>query len=141
MREAIRDAMLSKRNLVGWMLAAPLALMLGGCAEKKLELPAVVGGEWKLRTKQQLAATNAPQNIQALGLQSWWQADYDGPAAPTVFVYEMKTAATAFELVQKHRSTPGVLALNIDRAFITMQTVRGTMPELNRFAGAFEKAF
>lgn len=135
------EPMVSKRNLLKWMLAAPLALALGACGERKLELPQSVGGEWKLRTREQLAALNAPRNIQALGLQSWWQAEYDGPAAPTVFLYEMKTAATAFELVQKHRSTPGVIALNIDRAFITMQTVRGTMPELNRFAGAFEKSF
>ncbi|MBK7927433.1 MAG: hypothetical protein IPJ98_08065 [Bryobacterales bacterium] len=133
--------MVSKRNLLGWMLAAPLALALNACGERKLELPAVVGTEWKLRTREQLAALHAPQNMQALGLQGWWHAEYDGPAAPAVFLYEMKTAATAFELVQKHRSTPGVIALNIDRAFITMQTVRGTMPDLNRFASAFEKAF
>ncbi len=53
----------------------------------------------------------------------------------------METSADAFELVQKHRSTPGLIAMNIDRAFITMQTFRGTLPELNKFASAFEKVF
>lgn len=123
-------------------LVAACGATLGACgAEKPLEFPATLPGGWKLRTKQQMAASGAAQELLLNGLLSWWQAEYDGPAYPTVQMYEMKTAASAFEMVQKHRSTPGMIALSAGRAFFTIQTFRGTMAELNRFASAFEKAF
>jgi hypothetical protein len=88
-----------------------------------------------------LAATNASQEIVNRGLESWWQAEYGGPSDPTVFLYEMKSSASAFELVQKNRASPGMIVFNNDRFFIVMQTMRGTIPDLNRFAGEFEKVF
>ena len=131
-----------KRNRALFMLGAALLAVLVSCGGgKKLDFPQEVPGGWKLRTKTQLAATNAAKAILSQGLQSWWQAEYNGPANPTVFLYEMKTSADAFELVQKNRATPGVIALNIDRFFIVMQTVQGPIPELNRFATEFEKVF
>ena len=131
-----------KQNCVRLVLSAVILAALAACGGgKKLEFPQEVPGGWKLRTKVQLAATNATQTILNQGLESWWQAEYSGPADPTVFLYEMKTSADAFELVQKNRSSPGMIVMNSDRFFIVMQTMRGTIPDLNRFASAFEKAF
>lgn len=131
-----------KRNCVALALTFALASLLAACGGgKKLDFPQEVPGGWKLRSKIQLAASNAAQPILAQGLVSWWQAEYSGPADPTVFLYEMKTSADAFELVQKHRSSPGIIALHSDRFFLVMQTMRGTLPDLNRFASAFEKVF
>lgn len=131
-----------KRNYLAVALAGILAAALAACGgEKKIGFPQEVPGGWKLRTKVQLAATNATQTILQQGLVSWWQAEYSGPSDPTVFLYEMKTSADAFELVQKNRASPGMIVMNNDRFFIVMQTMRGTLPDLNRFASAFEKAF
>ncbi len=131
-----------KRNNLLLALAGVLAATLAACGgEKKIDFPQEVPGGWKLRTKVQLAATNATQTILQQGLVSWWQAEYSGPSDPTVFLYEMKTSADAFELVQKNRASPGLIVMNDDRFFIVMQTMRGTLPDLNRFASAFEKAF
>ncbi|HZO57959.1 MAG TPA: hypothetical protein VFB63_34945 [Bryobacteraceae bacterium] len=132
-----------KRNRIALLLnlVFMVAALVSCGGAKKLEFPQEVPGGWKLRTKQQLAALNAPQSIQAHGLVSWWQAEYSGASDPTVYLYEMKTSADAFELVQKNRASPGLIAMNFDRFFVVMQTARGTLPDLNRFATAFEKAF
>lgn len=133
-RQWNRRAMLAAVAAGGGALAA--------CGkEKPLEFPVTVPGGWTLGTRQQMAAAGAAQELLLSGLLSWWQATYNGPAYPTVQMYEMKTAASAFEMVQKHRSAKGMIALSIGRAFFTMQTFRGTMAELNQFASAFEKAF
>ena len=131
-----------KQRLRGLPPSIVLAAALVACGSpKKLDFPQDVPGGWKLSTKGQLAATNAAQNILNHGLVSWWQAEYTGPSEPTVFLYEMKTSADAFELVQTNRSSPGVIVMNSDRFFIVMQTLRGDLPDLNRFASAFEKVF
>lgn len=131
-----------KRRYLPLLFAAAAWGVLASCGEpKKLDFPQEVPGGWKLRTKGQLAATNAAQRILTQGLVSWWQAEYSGPSDPTVFLYEMKTPADAFELVQTNRSEPGLIVMNNDRFFIAMQTMRGNLPDLNRFASAFEKVF
>jgi hypothetical protein len=69
-------------------------------------LPATVN-EWKRVSTSSITADQAPAIIRQLGLRRAIAATYQGPSTVTVRVYEMKVAASAFELIQKWRQQDG----------------------------------
>jgi hypothetical protein len=119
-----------------------LAGLLAGCGGgvREAEYPKEVEGGWKLVGVEDKPAIHAPQELQLAGLQRWRWGRYEGTGWMDVFLYKMGTPAAAFEMQQKWRSEPGMLAGHLDNLFIVYRPDRSTPEAVRKFPDGFERA-
>jgi hypothetical protein len=102
-------------------------------------LPAALNGGWKLAETLPLAVESAPETIRRLGLRRALSASYYGPANLNLRLYEMTTAAAAFELAQKWRPTETTVPFHHHRYFVVVQSPEMEKAAMISFVRLFEK--
>ncbi len=103
-----------------WIL---LALAFSGCEH---DLPAPVfqqamGGVWKLKTSQKVAAASAPEPVRTMGTRGGWSATYEGPGSATVELYSLTAPGVGLELVQRWRPIPDAVVWNTPHYFVLVK--------------------
>jgi hypothetical protein len=80
-------------------------------------LPVQVQRTWVLRETKTQPNEDAPALIRGLGLKHWMSGTYRANGEIQITVYEMTTETSAFELMQKWRSSEGP-AFNKGKYFV-----------------------
>lgn len=87
-----------------------LVILAGGCAKHQSAdsvLPPELSGGWK-RGAVAVPATDVPDVIRRLGLESSAETTYGGSTRVLVRAYRMRSDTAAFEVMQKWRQSDGL---------------------------------
>jgi hypothetical protein len=119
-----------------------LALGLMSCAGRNTELaaPQAVGTEWKLASQAVARQDQVTPGARELGLKSALAARYEGPGEPEVTLHQMTSDPGAFEMAQKWRPMPGIMAGHKGSRFFTARSSGLDARELGRFISLLEAA-
>jgi hypothetical protein len=101
-------------------------------------LPTQVQRAWILKRTEALPAEEAPAMIRSLGLYQAIKGIYEGNGTITVSLFEMKVAASAFELIQKWRQQDG-LAMYKESFFFVAKGKGPDQTTLSSFLQAFQQ--
>jgi hypothetical protein len=92
-------------------------------------------GVWKLRQSRDLPVGGVPESIGRLGVRRAGTAGYEGAGTLQVEIYEMSSAAAAFEAEQTWRPIAGTVAFHRESYFIVVHwenAARESVPEFVR---------
>jgi hypothetical protein len=97
-------------------------LMLVACGRAKPApvFPPALGG-WQLKSAQSFPAGTAPETVRKTGTRGWWSADYEGPGAATVELYELTSAEGGLDLVQRWRPAADTVVWYTQRYFVVVR--------------------
>ncbi len=124
-----------------WLSAALFAAACGP-GEQGLPWtpPAAIAGGWQLASSEAIPPEQAPEEVRRLGLETALRGRYDGPLPLTVEFYRMRSAPSAFELMQRWRPEPGRMASYKGRWFFLIQSDGAAHAELTAAAQGLEAA-
>lgn len=97
--------------------------------------PAELPGGFKFREMVDVPMAE----VQERGAQSASRRRYEGSASLTVTIFQMKSDASAFELVQKSRPQPGTLFFQAGSRYVLLAAPGLDQRQLNEIAKALEK--
>jgi hypothetical protein len=94
---------------------------------------------WKLTQSSNLAPAQVPEQIRRLGMLRAGSAEYQGAGTLRVEIYELTSAAGAFEVEQTWRPTADTVVFHKDGYFTVVHWQEANKPAVAAFVRELEK--
>ncbi len=106
------------------------------------EMPAQIGGDWRLASTDRPPESSAPESVRSQGMKRMLRGVYvAGTIKVVVTLFEMNSNSSAFEAMQKWPPAVRVVPFYKDQWFGLAEAAEADNTTLNAFVSAFEKHF
>ncbi|HWQ54697.1 MAG TPA: hypothetical protein VN442_13515 [Bryobacteraceae bacterium] len=119
-----------------------LVVALAGCRARKdaaAMLPENLAGKWRRTGSREVPAAQAPEPPVRSTVRRVVRADYAGPGAVEVTVYELSSNTAALDAVQRFQHAPGTVFFHKDEYFTVVRWQSADREDVGAFVRALEK--